>query len=189
MKKTYTVQDKDAAVKHFQTTENSLRECARLYGIPTMTLSENARSGFEATSIWPLDRSKISNEKTGGTNYYNEATELPLSHYTSDYFASKKNQTKQTKVVKRNNLLDEFQTILNDQRSLLEANISSAVLSVIQKAKARPERAHFTLAGHCLTADDAISQMEAKKQELENRIKEIERKKMKEKLNKMKIKL
>ena len=115
MKKTYTVQDKDAAVKHFQTTENSLRECARLYGIPTMTLSENARSGFEATSIWPLDRSKISNEKTGGTNYYNEATELPLSHFTSDYFASKKNQTKQTKVVKRNNLWDELQTILNDQ--------------------------------------------------------------------------
>jgi len=28
---------------------------------------------------------------------------------------AKQNQTKQTKVVKRNNLWDEFQTILNDQ--------------------------------------------------------------------------
>jgi hypothetical protein len=79
-----------------------------------MTLSENARSGFEATSIWPLDRSKISNEKTGGTNYYNEATELPLSHYTSDYFASKKNQTK----------TNEKNTIIKKENNYVTMNLS-----------------------------------------------------------------
>jgi hypothetical protein len=49
MKKTYTVQDVDAAVKHFETTKNSLRECVRLYGIPRMTLSDHVKGKHKST--------------------------------------------------------------------------------------------------------------------------------------------
>lgn len=142
--------------------------------------SENARSGFESTGLWPLDRSKINKEKTGGTIHHlaltlstpstptrltniddttpfampSTTTNTPVTISTTSRVSTPRYSNKQ---IKTNNLLSELNSIIQVNCSILSSNISESVLAVINKAKARPERASFTLTGHCLTSDTVNS--------------------------------
>ena len=49
MKKTYSEADIDAAVKLFQTTDNSLSQCVKIHGIPRMTLSDRIKGKHKST--------------------------------------------------------------------------------------------------------------------------------------------
>ena len=49
MKKTYSEADIDAAVELFQTTDNSLSQCAKIHGIPRMTLSDRIKGKHKST--------------------------------------------------------------------------------------------------------------------------------------------
>jgi len=162
--------------------------------------SENARSGFESTGLWPLDRSKINKEKTGGTIHHlaltlstpstptrltniddttpfampSTTTNTPVTISTTSRVSTPRYSNKQ---IKTNNLLSELNSIIQVNCSILSSNISESVLAVINKAKARPERASFTLTGHCLTSDIAISQMEEREKEQEERLTQLIEKK------------
>ena len=49
MKKTYSEADIDAAVELFQTTDNSLSQCAKIHGLPRMTLSDRIKGKHKST--------------------------------------------------------------------------------------------------------------------------------------------
>jgi len=143
-----------------------------------------------------LDRSKINKEKTGGTIHHlaltlstpstptrltniddttpfampSTTTNTPVTISTTSRVSTPRYSNKQ---IKTNNLLSELNSIIQVNCSILSSNISESVLVVINKAKARPERASFTLTGHCLTSDIAISQMEEREKEQEEKKKRV----------------
>jgi len=147
-----------------------------------------------------LDRSKINKEKTGGTIHHlaltlstpstptrltniddttpfampSTTTNTPVTISTTSRVSTPRYSNKQ---IKTNNLLSELNSIIQVNCSILSSNISESVLAVINKAKARPERASFTLTGHCLTSDIAISQMEEREKEQEERLTQLIEKK------------
>ena len=54
MKKTYSEADIDAAVELFQTTDNSLSQCAKIHGIPRMTLIDRIKGKHKSRKQWKV---------------------------------------------------------------------------------------------------------------------------------------